>query len=144
MLDADLLIVDGGTIDISSTHDFDTEASTAVNVGKVGLPRDCWFVIHITEGSAQAIEPVVFSLQVTVDNGTTWNTIAKISVNVVTAATPLFAVPCGPVDLRVENYATANIDVRVLPGWVEVENADDVTYDAYLAGPQSFRAFDDA
>lgn len=149
MLDADMLIVDGGTVNISATADLvaGTDASAAVNLGKTGIPEDCWFLVHITTGSAEAIEPLSFHLQVTVDNGSNWTTsVAAVTfLTVVAAGNEILAVACGPIDLRVDKpYAAADIDVRVCADWTTVAVADDVTYDAYLCGRQSFRAVDAA
>ena len=144
MLDIDTRIVSAGAVDISAAT---PQQTAAVNVGKNGLAGEIWFVVHITDGTDQAVEPVTFELQVTIDNGSTYSTVAAVTFHtlVATAAveSEILAVPVGPIDLRTEQIAAASIDVRVQSRHVVVADADDLTFDAYLAGPQPFPPADD-
>lgn len=137
MLDINTRIVSAGVIDISVGS---SQSFTAVNLGRVGLPVDTAFVVHITDVSAQAITPVNWYLEVTKDNGSTWERVAVIEADVVSAKA-IFSVPAGLNDIRPEHVAGADIDVRVTATYTNVASADDVTFDAYLAGPQSFASF---
>jgi hypothetical protein len=140
MLDVDTRLQNATVLDISAGG---PDNGTAFNVGRNGLAGEIWFVVHITDGTAAAIEPLTFDLEYTIDNGTTWNTAATVTFQALAAAAELQAVPVGPIDLRTEAYAAANIDVRVTANWTTVASADDVTYSAYLAGPQPQAPSDD-
>lgn len=140
-MDEDLLLAGTlatpATIDISETPD---NAEAAVNLGKVGLPDQCYFVVVITAGSAEAVVPVTWEFQFTDDNGSTWHTVGTITANVVTGPAA-FAVPVGLASFAPEGIASASIDVRVNTSWTEVEVDDNISYNAFLAGPQGFPFF---
>ncbi len=126
------------TVDISAAA---TKNETAVNLGRVGLPAQTTFVVVITEGSADAsIEPVEFNLQFTDDNGSTWNTVATITVSDINNPAA-FAVPVGPANFAPEAIASASIDVRAQVVLAATGSTDDFDYVAFLAGPQSFPFF---
>jgi len=136
-LDLNLRAANAVVIDISAATPQNT---AALNLGKSGLPDQLYLVVVITDPSAQAVTPVEFRLQFTDDNGTTWHTVGTITANVV-SANAAFAVPVGLASFAPEGIASANIDVRVQTTHVVVASGDDITYDAYLAGPQSFPFF---
>ena len=136
-MDLNLRLANAVVLDISAAS---PQTVAAVNLGQVGLPNQATFVLVITDATAQAVTPVEFQLQFTDDNGSTWHTVATITANVVTANTA-FAVAAGLNVFAPELLAAANIDLRVRTTHTVVASADDITYDAYLAGPQSFPFF---
>ncbi len=141
-LDEDLILAGtlatAQTVDISATV---TLAQTAVNLGKCGLPDQAYFVVIISVGSADAsVEPVVFQLQMTDDNGSTWHTVGSITVNVINNPAA-FAVPVGLASFAPEGIASASIDIRAVANWETTAGTDDFDYRAFLAGPQSFPFF---
>jgi len=136
-MDLNLRLANAVVLDISAAT---PQTTTAVNLGRVGLPDQAYLIVVITDVTAQAVIPVTWSLQITDDNGTTWHTVGTITANVVSAK-GAFAVPVGLASFAPEAIAEASIDVRVLTTHVVVANADDITYDAYLAGPSGFPVF---
>jgi len=119
-----------------------TENSASFTLGRSGLVEGLNFVVHITDGTVAVIEPAVFNLQVSVDNGSVWQTVASITASV--ADNPvLLSAPAGLNDLRHEAYTPANVLLRVSVSYtgVAATQTDNVTYDAYLAGRQTQRNF---
>ena len=138
MLDVNDRIVNAGIIDISAAA---TQSFTAFELGRVGLPVDTYFVVHVTEGTAAAVTPVNWFLEISLDNGSTWDRVAVIEADTITG-TYILAVPAGLNDIRPENVQPgSNIDARVTATWTTVASADDITFSAYLAGPQSYQSF---
>lgn len=126
------------TVDISAAT---SKAETAVNLGKGGLPDQITFVVVISVGSADAsVEPVLFNLEFTDDNGSTWHRVATITVNDINNPAA-FAVKAGLNIFAPEAIASASIDLRVVTTWETTAGTDDFDFRAFLAGPQSFPFF---
>ena len=126
------------TVDISAAT---SKSETAVNLGKVGLPDQATFVVVISAGSADgSVEPVLFNLEFTDDNGSTWHRMATITVTDIDNPAA-FAVPVGRANFAPEAIASASIDLRVVTTWETTAGADDFDFRAFLAGPQSFPFF---
>lgn len=61
---------------------FTTDGGNSVPLGRVGLPKGAQFTVILDNpgGAGTAAKPVVCSLQLTLDNETTWRNIATISL----------------------------------------------------------------
>jgi hypothetical protein len=95
MLDILSKIVAAGVLDVDGTGaGAKVENSATFNLGRTGLPSQMSFVVHITDGTVAVIEPVTFSLQVSLDGGTDWRATAVIQAGVADNKL-LLAVPVG-------------------------------------------------
>lgn len=138
MLDIDLKIADSVVIDISAAA---TQSTGAFNLGRGGLPRNLYFIVHVEDGTDDATaKPFLFNLEVTVDNGSTWKRVATIVTDAAKAL--IREVPVGLNDIRPEAYPSASIDVRVTVTWDATAGTNDVTFSAYLGTPQGYPSFD--
>lgn len=143
MLDVNAKIVAAGLLDVDGGGAVArTENSASFTLSRAGLVEGMDFVVHITDGTAAVIEPATFNLQVSIDNGTVWQTVATVTVSVADNVL-LLSSPVGLEDIRGEAYTPANILLRVSVSYtgVAATNTDNVTYDAYLAGRQGTRSF---
>lgn len=136
-LDANLQIATSVVIDISAGT---SQSTTAFNIGKAGLVKQSWFVVDIEAVTADGTAPPFhFNLEYTNDNGSTWKRIAVITTDA-DVAKP-YATPVGPIHDAAVNRTAASVDIRVTVTWDSGAGTDDVTFSAYIAGPQSFPPF---
>lgn len=142
MLDAELQIVDSVTIDVSDSAT--PAASTTFQMEKRGFPRNTCFIVHIEEtADDNALDPVRFELDVTVDDETSWHTVAVIELSgngSVTKKGP-YSVPVGPMDFKADVRADTKIGLRVRVVLATTGSTDDFTYSAYLGSGNPFPHF---
>jgi hypothetical protein len=114
------------------------KSAVAVNLGKTGLIDKLACTVFITEVSAQAVNPVIFNFEYTLDNGANWYRHGSGTVKTVAAKT-MISFPVGFGDLVPELVPEADIDWRVtsqIPA--TVANADDFAWQAYLGEHQGY------
>lgn len=130
-----------GFIDIALSSGHANNITAPVTIGRVGLSEGLHFIVHITDGTAQAVTPVSWVLQLSTDGGTSWRDIAIVTANVVSSKA-ILSTPVGLIDHRPENFAEGNIRVRIRTTHTTVASSDNISYDAYLGHMMSlFRPF---
>jgi hypothetical protein len=129
------------TFDISAAA---TQATTAVNLGKGGLPEGASCTVAITGGSAVAYpNGLKFHFEYTTDNGTTWRRAGSksaVALNTAAGVSPqIVTIPIGLNDIVPDANAEADIDWRVVADIVAtIASALDPIFTAYLTGRQGF------
>lgn len=126
-----------------------TQASAAVNLGRVGFPEGLTLVVHVTEASLQdfSANGVEVYLEYTTDNGTTYRRAGGLSLEATASGVPtqLKQAPVGFIDIDPEQHAEADIDFRVVSDiGAVIANADDFSWIAYLTGRMGFPSEQDA
>lgn len=129
------------TFDISAAA---TQATTAVNLGKQGLPEGSSCTVVISGGSAVAYpNGLRFHFEYTTDNGNTWHKAGSGAANALNSAVgvvpQVVTFPIGLKDIVPDANAEADIDWRVVADITAViASALDPIFTAYLTGRQGF------
>lgn len=149
-LDAELQIVSSQVVDVSAgTNQLSTSVSTdKLALGRTGFPHGLNFAVVIEAVTAAAaganVIPVEFTLQASLDGGTTWFDCSTISLTLAAslAKKGIWSAPIGPRDFRDEVHADTDLVVRVNVTYTDNAETDDFTYSAYLCGENPYRSTD--
>lgn len=148
-LDIELKIASSVLVDVSASA---TPAATPTfELSHQGFPTQACFIVHIEESVSvadNAIDPVKFFLDVTVDDEVSWHTVAVIDLEGDGAVTNkgIYSVPIGPMDFRAEMKpadvgSDSQIALRVRCTLGTTGSTDDFTYSAYLGSGNPYPHF---
>jgi hypothetical protein len=155
MFDAELQIVSSQVVDVSENAE---QLSTSVTadkllVGKRGFPENSRFVVHIEATDIvtadDAVEPVKFVLQGTLDQGSNWFDMVTITLVDHASLTKkgVYSAPLGFQDFRMEMRVEAaadddELELRVAVQYSDTTETHNFTYSAYIGTGNQFRSND--
>lgn len=140
------------TLTVSKVYDISAggdQASTAVALGKQGLPEFTMLTAVVTDASAQDCStgvPFRVYFEYTTDNETTWRRGGALTLKASSAGIPLQVKSCpvGFLEILPVEHAAATIKWRVVVSATAVGAVtDDITVVVYLAFPTGFPAEQD-